>query len=70
MSSDYLKKPILEKHIEYKTLKSFSFTTCEMQGKTISTKDGERVCKMQYYFKRLLTESISSVFLMDMEDLK
>lgn len=70
MSSDYLKKPILEKHIEYKTLKSFSFTTCEMQGKTISTKDGERVCKMQYYFNRLVKGCLFSVSLTVMEDLK
>lgn len=52
MSSDYLKKPILDKHIEYKTIKSFSFTACEMQGTNISTQDGGRLCKMQYYLNR------------------
>lgn len=33
MNSDYLKKPVLSKTIEYKTLETFSYVSCEMQGR-------------------------------------
>lgn len=35
MNSDYLKKPVLSKKIEYKTLETFSYVSCEMQGKAV-----------------------------------
>ena len=33
MNSDYLKKPVISKKIEYKKLDTFSYVSCEMQGK-------------------------------------
>lgn len=70
MSSDYLKKPILAKTINYKICEGFAYTSCEMQGINSLIKDGEGQCRMPSYVNKLFKECIYSLFLMGMEDLK
>jgi hypothetical protein len=70
MNSDYLKKPILSKKIEYKKLSTFSYVSCEMQGKPLFIKDGVELWKMQFFMKKYKKEYIYLEFLMAMVDLK
>ena len=39
MNSDYLKKPVLAKRIEYQCLSGLAYTSCEMQGWRRSMED-------------------------------
>ena len=55
----YLAAPIKEKNIKQSNNKPFPYISAEMQGTLTSTKDGEKLWKMQSYTNPILVKALA-----------